>query len=183
MHRRESYGSPFESICDAISSVADRHPTIEFVLPLHPAPNVQIPVRRMLGSHPRIRLVEPLEYTEFVGELSRSLFVLTDSGGIQEEAPALAKPVLVLRNRTERPEAIEAGTARLVGTTTRAIVDAAEELLLDPIAYRRMARAVNPFGDGRAAGRVVEALAFRYGFAATWPEAFRNVAQDGRTTT
>ena len=172
MHRRESYGAPFENICRAIESVANRHPAIEFVLPVHPAPNVQEPVRRMLGAHPQVRLIEPLAYPEFVTALGRSYFVLTDSGGIQEEAPALAKPVLILRNATERPEGIRAGTARLVGTSTQAIVKASEELLVDVAVYDRMARAVNPFGDGRAASRVVDALSYRYGYVATPPEAF-----------
>lgn len=172
MHRRESYGAPFENICRAIRSVADSHPAVEFVLPVHPAPKVQEPVRRMLGAHPRVRLIEPLAYPEFVAVLSRSHFVMTDSGGIQEEAPALAKPVLILRNTTERPEAISAGTARLVGTSTQTIVEAAEELLVDPAAYERMARAVNPFGDGRAANRVVDALSYRYGYIRTPPDAF-----------
>jgi UDP-N-acetylglucosamine 2-epimerase (non-hydrolysing) len=172
MHRRESYGAPFEDICRAIRSVADRDTSIQFVVPVHPSPNVQEPVLRMLGGHPRIRLLGPLPYPEFVATLSRSHFVLTDSGGIQEEAPALAKPVLILRNTTERPEAIRAGTARLVGTSTEAIVDAVQELLVDGGAYDRMARAVNPFGDGKAANRVVGALSYRYGYEGTPPAPF-----------
>lgn len=172
MHRRESYGAPFEHICRAISTLADAHPTVDFVLPLHPAPDVQAPIRRLLGSHPGVRLTAPLAYPAFVTLLGRCHFVLTDSGGIQEEAPALAKPVLVMRNTTERPEAISAGTARLVGTSTDSIVDAAEELLVDAAAYDRMAKAVNPFGDGRAADRVVGALSYRYGYVATRPQPF-----------
>ena len=179
MHRRESYGLPFENICRAIRSVADRHPAVGFVLPVHPAPDVQEPVHRLLGPHPRVSLIEPLAYPEFVAVLSGSHFVLTDSGGIQEEAPALAKPVLILRNTTERPEAISAGTARLVGTSTRAIVEATEELLLDSATYDRMARAVNPFGDGRAADRVVGALSYRYGFSAAPPDAFFDATSSG----
>ena len=177
MHRRESYGAPFEDICRAITSVADSHPAVEFVLPVHPAPKVQEPVRRMLGSHPRVRLIEPLAYPEFVALLSRSHFVMTNSGGNSEEVPALAKPVLILRNTTERPEAITAGTAKLVGTSTQMIVDAAEELLIDAAAYERMARAVNPFGDGQAAARVVDALSYRYGFVGTPPDAFLEAAR------
>ena len=182
MHRRESYGAPFESICRAITSIADRYPTIEFVLPVHPAPNVHDPVHDLLGAHPRIRLIEPLPYPEFVATLSRSHFVLTDSGGIQEEAPALAKPVLVMRNTRERPEGISAGTARLVGTSTGRIVEAAEELLDDPAAYARMARAVNPFGDGRAAERVVHALSYRYGYTDAPPDAFIDAARPETVT-
>ena len=172
MHRRESYGAPFENICHAITAIADDHPAVEFVVPVHPAPDVQEPIRRLLGGHPRVRLTEPLDYPAFVAALGRCHFVLTDSGGIQEEAPALAKPVLVMRNTTERPEAIWAGTARLVGTSTATIVGAAKELLQDGTAYDRMARAVNPFGDGRAADRVVGALSYRYGYAPARPEAF-----------
>ena len=172
MHRRESYGAPFENICRAITSLADNHRSVEFVLPVHPAPSVQEPVRRLLGDHPRIRLIGPLAYPDFVATLSRSHFVMTDSGGIQEEAPALAKPVLVLRNTTERPEAVSAGTAKLVGTTTETIVEAAQELLGDSAAYERMARAVNPFGDGHAADRVVDALSYRYGYTRVPPDAF-----------
>jgi UDP-N-acetylglucosamine 2-epimerase (non-hydrolysing) len=176
MHRRESYGAPFQNICRAIRSVADSHPTVEFVFPVHPAPSVREPVYRMLGAHPRVRLIEPLAYPKFVAMLSQSHFVMTDSGGVQEEAPALAKPVLILRNTTERPEAISAGTARLIGTSTEAIVEATTELLDNPAVYARMARAVNPFGDGRAANRVVDALLYRYGYARTPPEAFRGAA-------
>jgi UDP-N-acetylglucosamine 2-epimerase (non-hydrolysing) len=172
MHRRESYGTPFEDICRAIRFVADSHPRVSFLIPTHPSPNVQRPVHEMLGSHPRIRLIGSLAYPDFVTALSRCHFVLTDSGGIQEEAPALAKPVLVMRDTTERPEAITAGTARLVGTSTNAIVAATEELLLNPSAYNRMARAINPFGDGRAAHRVAGALSYRYGFISEPPAAF-----------
>jgi UDP-N-acetylglucosamine 2-epimerase (non-hydrolysing) len=172
MHRRESYGTPFEDICRAIRFVADSHPRVRFLIPTHPSPNVQRPVHQMLGSHPRIRLIGSLAYPDFVAALSRCHFVLTDSGGIQEEAPALAKPVLVMRDTTERPEGIMAGTARLVGTSTNAIVAAAEELLLDSGAYERMARAINPFGDGRAAHRVAGALSYRYGFVSEPPDDF-----------
>lgn len=174
MHRRENYGTPFENICRAIKWVADSHPAVHFLIPTHPAPRVREPVTRLLGAHPRIRVTEALAYPEFVAALSRCHFVLTDSGGVQEEAPALAKPVLVMRDTTERPEAISAGTARLVGTSTTSIVHATEELLLDPTAYDRMARATNPFGDGRAADRVVGALAYRYGYAQQPPQSFAN---------
>jgi UDP-N-acetylglucosamine 2-epimerase (non-hydrolysing) len=172
MHRRENHGAPFENICRAIKVVADSHPGVRFLIPTHPSPRVREPVIRILGAHPRIRLTESLSYPDFVLALSRCHFVLTDSGGIQEEAPALAKPVLVMRDTTERPEALKAGTAKLVGTSTRSIIEAAEELLLDASAYDRMARAANPFGDGRAADRVVGALSYRYGYAARRPESF-----------
>jgi UDP-N-acetylglucosamine 2-epimerase len=176
MHRRESYGAPFENICRAIMSLANDHRSIEFVLPVHPAPSVQEPVLRMLSGHPRIHLIRPLAYPEFVAALSHSHFVMTDSGGIQEEAPALAKPVLVLRNTTERPEAVSAGTAKLVGTATETIVEAAAELLDDSAAYERMAHAINPFGDGHAADRIVDALSYRYGYTQVPPDAFRDPA-------
>ena len=172
MHRRESYGAPFERICRAIAVVADRHPDVRFTFPMHPAPEVRVPVTRMLGSHPSIRLIDALAYPQFVAALSRCHLVLTDSGGVQEEAPALAKPVLILRKTTERPEAIRAGTARLVGTSTDAIVDATDELLSDWAAYDRMAHAANPFGDGRASARVAAALSYRYGFVESPPLAF-----------
>lgn len=172
MHRRESYGAPFERICRAISTVVQHDPSVRFLLPMHPAPNVQRPVRRLLAGNRRVALVPPMAYPEFVSALSRCHLVLTDSGGVQEEAPALAKPVLILRKTTERPEAIRAGTARLVGTSIDSIVDATEELLNDAGAYERMARAGNPFGDGQAAERVVGALSYRFGLEDSLPAAF-----------
>jgi UDP-N-acetylglucosamine 2-epimerase len=157
-HRRESFGAPFLELCRALRELADRNPDVELAYPVHLNPQVQTPVRRVLGGHPRIHLLPPVGYGELVDLLRRSQLVLTDSGGIQEEAPSLGKPVLVLRDTTERREGIAAGTARLVGTSRRRIVAETERLLRDPAAYAAMARAHNPYGDGRAAGRVVRVL-------------------------
>ncbi|MCA8963472.1 MAG: UDP-N-acetylglucosamine 2-epimerase (non-hydrolyzing), partial [Planctomycetes bacterium] len=153
-HRRESFGGGFESICQAIRTLAERHPELDIVYPVHLNPNVQEPVRRILGDVSNVRLIDPLPYEPFVAMMCRSFFILTDSGGVQEEAPSLGKPVLVLRSTTERPEGVQAGAARLVGTDRRAIVAAATELLDDPAAYAAMANVVNPYGDGRAAERI-----------------------------
>ena len=157
-HRRESFGTPFEDLCIALRRLADRNPDIDLVYPVHLNPNVREPVNRILAGHPRIHLVEPLRYEEFVHLMMRSYFLLTDSGGVQEEAPFLGKPALVMRENTERPEAVEAGTARLVGTDPDRIVAAAEELLQNEPVYRAMARAGSPFGDGLAAARITRIL-------------------------
>jgi UDP-N-acetylglucosamine 2-epimerase (non-hydrolysing) len=154
-HRRESFGPAFRAICRALARIADRNPDVEIVYPVHLNPNVRGPVFDVLAGRERIHLLEPLEYLPFVRLMERADLILTDSGGIQEEAPSLHKPVLVMRDATERPEAVEAGAARLVGTDERAIVSNTEELLRSPAAYRRMERAPNPFGDGRAARRIV----------------------------
>lgn len=158
-HRRESFGAPFQELCGAIRDCARRHADWLFVYPVHLNPNVQRPARTLLGSTANVVLAAPLEYEPFVWLMQRCDVVLTDSGGVQEEAPALGKPVLVLRDVTERPEALEAGTARLVGTNAQRIAAALEQLLGDPQAYQRMARARSPYGDGRAAERIVDALA------------------------
>jgi UDP-N-acetylglucosamine 2-epimerase (non-hydrolysing) len=159
VHRRESFGPPIEDIFSALgqlaSSLGDR---IHMVYPVHLNPHVREPAQRTLGARPNISLIEPLDYLPMVHLLKASTLVLTDSGGLQEEAPALGKPVLVLRRVTERPEAIEAGTARLVGTDPEVIVRETRRLLDDSAAYSAMARAVNPFGDGHAAERIVDAL-------------------------
>jgi UDP-N-acetylglucosamine 2-epimerase (non-hydrolysing) len=157
-HRRESFGEPFEQICTALEELAERE-DVEIVYPVHPNPNVREPVYRRLLGHPNIRLLEPLDYVSFVDLLERASIILTDSGGIQEEAPSLGKPVLVMRDKTERPEALRAGTARLVGGRAEAIVTECARLLDDPRAYAAMARAHNPFGDGHASGRIGERLA------------------------
>lgn len=156
-HRRENFGQPIIDICAAIADLHDRHPDLEFVYPVHPNPNVQGPVRAALGALERVHLLPPADYQDLVGLMKRSHLVLTDSGGIQEEAPALGKPVLVLRDETERPEAVSAGVAKLVGSNRDRIVAAAETLLGDPEAYARMARGASPYGDGKAAGRIVDA--------------------------
>jgi UDP-N-acetylglucosamine 2-epimerase (non-hydrolysing) len=158
-HRRESFGQPLADIFAAIAELAHHYgDRIHIVYPVHLNPNVREPAHRALGGRGNISLVEPLDYLPMVHLLKACTLVLTDSGGLQEEAPALGKPVLVLRRVTERPEAVEAGTARLVGTDTEAIVREARRLLDDPAAYAAMARAVNPFGDGHAAERIVDAL-------------------------
>jgi UDP-N-acetylglucosamine 2-epimerase (non-hydrolysing) len=156
-HRRENFGKPLENICAALKELASRG-DVEIVYPVHLNPNVQEPVHRILGKVPHITLLPPLDYLPMMHLLKRSALVLTDSGGIQEEAPAFGVPVLVLREVTERPEGVVAGVLKLVGTANRIIVQEANRLLDDAFAYAAMARAVNPFGDGRAAGRIVRAL-------------------------
>lgn len=157
-HRRESFGQGFENICRALAELARRHPDIEILYPVHLNPNVREPVFRILGGLPAVHLIEPVEYLPFVYLMDRAHLVVTDSGGIQEEAPSLGKPVLVMREVTERPEAVEAGTVRLVGTDFTRIVEETSRLLTDEVAWRRMATAVNPYGDGHAAERIVRAL-------------------------
>ncbi|MDQ2070130.1 non-hydrolyzing UDP-N-acetylglucosamine 2-epimerase [Natronospira bacteriovora] len=156
-HRRENLGNGFENICRAIASLAER-PDLQIVYPVHLNPQVAGPVHRHLGDLPNVHLIEPQGYLPFVYLMSRAHLILTDSGGIQEEAPTLGKPVLVMRERTERPEAIEAGTVALVGTDTKRIVSEVERLLGDQGAYEAMARAHNPYGDGKAAERIVDVL-------------------------
>ncbi len=158
-HRRESFGEGFRGICRGLRRLAEQRPELQLVYPVHLNPQVREPVRGSLSDLPNVHLPEPLAYAPFVRLLDRATLVLTDSGGIQEEAPGLGKPVLVLRETTERPEGVEAGTARLVGTDPERIVAETERLLDDADAYRAMARAHNPYGDGRAAGRIVDALA------------------------
>ena len=157
-HRRESFGTPFESLCRALRSIADRNPGVDLVYPVHLNPNVREPVQRLLASHERIHLIEPLSYEKFVHLMAKAHLLLTDSGGVQEEAPYLGKPALVMRDNTERPEAIEAGTAKLVGTEESRIVSETERLLHDVKEYEKMARAGSPFGDGKAAQRIVDIL-------------------------
>jgi UDP-N-acetylglucosamine 2-epimerase (non-hydrolysing) len=157
-HRRESFGDGFDSICSALARLAQRD-DVEIVYPVHPNANVRAAVNRHLAGQPSITLLDPMDYVPFVDLMRRTYLLLTDSGGIQEEAPSLGKPVLVLRENTERPEAVTAGTARLVGTNERRIVEGAEHLLDDPHAYQRMARRHNPYGDGKASGRIADVLA------------------------
>jgi UDP-N-acetylglucosamine 2-epimerase (non-hydrolysing) len=163
-HRRENFGAPLEAIFTAVKQLAIRYrDSVHIVYPVHLNPNVRRPAERLLGGVANITLVDPLDYLPMVHLLKRCHLVLTDSGGLQEEAPALGKPVLVLRQVTERPEAIEAGTARLVGTDPQRIEAETRRLLDDPEAYAAMAHAVNPFGDGHAAERIVQALLARSG--------------------
>lgn len=159
-HRRENFGPGFEQICLALAEIARRNPQVEILYPVHLNPNVQEPVRRILGQEEldNVHLVDPLDYLPFVYLLERSYLILTDSGGVQEEAPSLGKPVLVMRETTERPEAVAAGTVKLVGTDRRAITRETELLLNDRSAYQAMSLAHNPYGDGRAASRIVGAL-------------------------
>lgn len=158
-HRRENFGAPLENICAALLEITQRYPNdVHIVYPVHPNPNVQGPVHRLLSGVPNISLLDPLDYLPMVYLMKHSTLVLTDSGGIQEEAPGLGKPVLVLREKTERPEGVEAGTVRLVGTRTERIIAETCRLLDDPAAYRHMAQAVNPYGDGHAAKYIVDAL-------------------------
>jgi UDP-N-acetylglucosamine 2-epimerase (non-hydrolysing) len=156
-HRRESFGAGFRQICAALAELAGRD-DVQIVYPVHPNPNVQAPVRSYLGGIRNILLIEPLEYVPFVDLMRRAWLVLTDSGGIQEEGPSLGKPILVLREKTERPEAVAAGTVKLVGTQTRRIVEETVRLLEDRQEYERMARVHNPYGDGRASVRIADAI-------------------------
>ena len=153
VHRRENWGEPLNSIAQGFLQILE-NPDTALLLPLHRNPTVREPLTALLGTHPRVFLTEPLDYAELVGAIQRSHLLLTDSGGLQEEAPSLGKPVLVLRETTERPEAVSAGTAKLVGTDPTKIVAAATELLSNSVAYEAMAMAINPFGDGRAAERI-----------------------------
>ena len=158
-HRRESFGAGFERICAALRAIVEAHPEVVVVYPVHLNPNVQEPVHRLLGNLPRLLLIPPLEYVPFVGLMRRADIILTDSGGIQEEAPSLGKPVLVMRETTERPEGVEAGVARLVGTDVAEIVGSVHRLLTDPAAYAAMATRTNPYGDGHAAERIANLVA------------------------
>ena len=157
-HRRESFGAGFEGICQAILAVVEANPDVGVVYPVHLNPNVQEPVRRMLSGHPRVALIPPLGYEEFVWFMDRAYFVLSDSGGVQEEAPSLGKPVLVMRDTTERPEGVSAGTSILVGTDPRRILRESNILLTDTVEYSARSALRNPFGDGRAAERIVTIL-------------------------
>lgn len=159
-HRRENFGAGFENICHALADLARRYPDVEILYPVHLNPNVQEPVKRILGQGDldNIHLIEPVDYLPFVHLMNRAYLIITDSGGVQEEAPSLGKPVLVMRDTTERPEAVDAGTVKLVGTDRELIVAEAARLLDDESAYQRMAQAHNPYGDGLACGRIVGVL-------------------------
>jgi len=163
-HRRENFGRPLEDICHALRAVVDRFGDVHVVYPVHLNPNVQSVARSILAGHERIHLVDPLPYAQFVRAMTRAYIVVTDSGGLQEEAPSLGKPVLVLRGETERPEAVEAGTVRIIGTDAGDIEREIVRLLTDEDAYRSMAAAVNPYGDGRASERIAGYLRAHFGF-------------------
>ena len=157
-HRRESFGRGFEQICHALAEIAANNPDVQIVYPVHLNPNVSEPVKRILGHVENVMLIEPQDYLPFVWLMNRAWLILTDSGGIQEEAPSLGKPVLVMRDMTERPEAVSAGTVCLVGTDSQRIVNEVTRLLQDEFAYQAMSRAHNPYGDGQACHRILSAL-------------------------
>ncbi|MBD3808252.1 MAG: UDP-N-acetylglucosamine 2-epimerase (non-hydrolyzing), partial [Epsilonproteobacteria bacterium] len=154
-HRRENHGQGFINICEALKNIALNNPEIDIVYPVHLNPNVQKPVKEILSNISNVYLIEPLQYEQFIYLMDKSYFIITDSGGVQEEAPSLGKPVLVMRDTTERPEAVEAGTVKLVGTDTATIIQEAQKLLDDKIEYETMSKAHNPYGDGRACERIV----------------------------
>jgi UDP-N-acetylglucosamine 2-epimerase (non-hydrolysing) len=159
-HRRENLGAGLEAICAAVADLAKEFPGTQFVYPLHLNPSVRETVQRILGPEKKnVHLIEPLQYLPFVSMMNRATVILTDSGGVQEEAPSLGKPVLVMRDTTERGEAVEAGIVKLVGANRAAIVAEARRLLTDPAAYRQMAQASNPYGDGHATQRIIAACA------------------------
>lgn len=157
-HRRENFGEPFRNICRALRMLAENNPDVQFLYPVHPNPNIKAVAYEFLAELPNFILCEPLDYAPFIGAMKRAYIILTDSGGVQEEAPALGKPVLVLRNETERPEAVEQGVVKMVGSNYERIVEEAQRLLDDESAYRVMARGISPYGDGKASGRIVQAL-------------------------
>lgn len=157
-HRRENFGDGFERICWAIKKLSTEFPDVEFVYPVHMNPNVREPVYRILKAVPNVQLIEPQPYLSFVGLMNEAYLILTDSGGVQEEAPSLGKPVLVMRDTTERPEAVAAGAVRLIGTNPDVLCKEVRRLLTDKEAYQRMATAVNPYGDGNAVKRIVQIL-------------------------
>lgn len=157
-HRRENFGAGFEQICSALRKISELHEDVEIVYPVHLNPHVQEPVSRILGKSAGIHLIEAQDYLAFVYLMNRACIILTDSGGVQEEAPSLGKPVLVMRDTTERPEAVDAGTVKVVGANADAIIFEASKLLSDDAAYDLMSKAHNPYGDGKAAGRIVRSL-------------------------
>jgi len=172
-HRRENLGEPLENICNAISKIAKKYSNVEVVYPVHLNPAVQDVANSILGSQKNVHLINPLDVQDMHNLMGRSYLILTDSGGLQEEAPSLGKPVLVLRNETERPEAVTAGTVKLAGINEDAIFDLTCELLESTEEYNIMAKAVNPYGDGRASERIVKALLYQYGYESEKPEDFK----------
>lgn len=172
-HRRENWGRPLENIIQALHGILTDNPEVQMLIPVHLNPSVQKLFRDALGSEPRVNLVEPFDYQQMVEAMAQAYLIITDSGGIQEEAPALGKPVLVLRNKTERPEAILAGTVRLVGTEAEYIRKAANLLLQDHNEYRKMAQAVNPYGDGKASARIIAGLKYHFGLVPEKPADFK----------
>ncbi|MCI7158125.1 MAG: UDP-N-acetylglucosamine 2-epimerase (non-hydrolyzing) [Flintibacter sp.] len=171
-HRRENYGQPMTNIMTALRRIADAFPEVELVYPVHLSPVVQEAAHKYLDNHPRIHLIAPLAVDEMHNLMARCHLVMTDSGGLQEEAPALGKPVLVLRKETERPEAVEAGTVKLAGVEEEVIFSMANELLTNPAAYQAMAHAVNPYGDGQACRRIADAIEWHFSLRADKPDEF-----------
>lgn len=168
-HRRENWGQPLENVCRAVAELAAQHRDLAVIFPVHLNPKVQEPVRRILGDCPRVHLLDPLGYADFANLMARSHMILSDSGGIQEEAPSLGRPVLVLRNVTERPEAVAAGTVKVVGTDKEKVVSVTKELLTNEQVYGCMAQAANPYGDGQAARRIVSGLKYHFGLTNELP--------------
>lgn len=171
-HRRENLGEPLENICQAVRTIADSFDDVEIIDPVHLNPAVREVVSRVLGNHEKIHLIDPIDVQDMHNLMDRSYMIMTDSGGLQEEAPSLGKPVLVLRNETERPEAVEAGTVALAGTDRENIINLASKLLSSNEEYSKMSKAVNPYGDGRASQRIVQALLYEFGFNEVKPEDF-----------
>ena len=155
-HRRENHGQGFINICEALKTIASNNQDVDIVYPVHLNPNVQKPVKEILSDVSNVYLIDPLQYEQFIYMMNKSYFIITDSGGVQEEAPSLGKPVLVMRDTTERPEAVDAGTVKLVGTNTKAIIDEAQKLLDNNTEYEKMSKAHNPYGDGKACERIVQ---------------------------
>jgi UDP-N-acetylglucosamine 2-epimerase (non-hydrolysing) len=156
-HRRENFGQGMRDICNAIRQLAQNHENWHFIYPVHLNPNVTGPIHELLAGHPNIHLIAPLNYAPFVFLMNRTRIILTDSGGVQEEGPALGKPVLVMRDITERPEAVLSGTAKLVGSSTNAIIREVDRLIMNTTAYEAMAKSINPYGDGKATSRIIDA--------------------------
>ncbi|MCS8582583.1 UDP-N-acetylglucosamine 2-epimerase (non-hydrolyzing) [Latilactobacillus curvatus] len=173
MHRRENQGEPMKRVFKVMRQVVETHDDVEIVYPVHLNPVVQEAAQDILGNHPRIHLIDPLDVVDFHNLAARSFFIMSDSGGVQEEAPSLGKPVLVLRDTTERPEGVEAGTLKLVGTQPEQVHDAMVELLDDQAVYDAMAHAKNPYGDGQASQRILDAIAYHFGQSKEKPEAFK----------
>jgi UDP-N-acetylglucosamine 2-epimerase (non-hydrolysing) len=172
-HRRENLGKPLGNICRAIGALAAEYPDVEVIFPVHKNPAVRQVVEQELRGRARVHLIEPLDYQPFANLMNKAYLVLSDSGGLQEEAPALGKPVLVLRDTTERPEAVQAGTVRLIGTEQQRVFAAAKQLLDDPADYQQMAQKVNPYGDGLASRRILQGIRLKFGIADTPVEEFR----------
>ena len=172
-HRRENLGEPMRHVYKALRRLTEEFDDVEVVFPVHKNPKVRAVVQEELGGLAKVHLIDPLDYEPFANLMSRAHIILTDSGGVQEEAPALGKPVLVLRDTTERPEAVEAGTVKLIGTDEERVYSEAKKLLADEQEYRSMAEAVNPYGDGKAAARILQAIRFKFGLSTEKPDAFK----------